>query len=42
MAERQRLDNDLRQRLRETEAYANYLKMELIKLSNGERIGQGS
>ena len=42
MAERQMLDNDLRQWLRETGAYANYLKMELTNLSNGERVGQGS
>ena len=42
MAERQRLDNDLRQRPRDTEAYANYLRRELTNLSNGERTGQGS
>ena len=48
MAERQKLDDDLRNQLKETEAYANYLKTELtdlsnsVSLSNGERIGQRS
>ena len=45
MAEREKRDNDLRHRLKETEAYADYLKTELTNLSNSgsqsnvERIG---
>jgi hypothetical protein len=36
--ERHNIDNDLRQRVKNTEVYANYLKAKLTELSTGEDI----
>jgi hypothetical protein len=36
--ERHNIDNDLRQRVKNTEDYANYLKAKLTELSTGENI----